>query len=222
MPIDRARGVLFVHVPKTGGTAIETALGLRGDWRAEDRATLFGMVVSPDLLGLGLVSAFLQHLTLAETRALPGGVDGLFSFAVVRNPWDRLVSLYHRPDPHLVATARAEGIALDGLDFATFAERCLAIRHAHTVPQARYVTIDGRVGIDALCRYETLAADFAGIASRLGIDATLPSAHLGVARRHADYRDYYDAPLRDLVGRVYAEDCALFGYAFDPPGTSAP
>ncbi len=215
MPIDRDRGVLFVHVPKTGGTAIETALGLRGDWRIEDRATLFGMIASPDLSASGLGSAFLQHLTLAEAGTVLGGLDGLFSFAVVRNPWDRLVSLYHRPDPHLVETARAAGIPLGGLGFAAFAERCLAVRHAHTVPQARYVAIDGAIAVDRLCRHETLAADLAAIAPRIGLATPLPRVHPGKTRRHADYRDYYDAALRDAVGRAYAEDCALFGYRFD-------
>lgn len=214
MPIDRARGVLFVHVPKTGGTAIETALGLRGDWRQEDRATLFGMIASPDLRARGFGSAFLQHLTLAEAAGVLGGLDGLFSVAVVRNPWDRLVSLYHRPDPHLVAVAREQGVALTGLDFAGFVERCLAIRHAHTRPQADYVAIDGRVAVDRLCRYETLATDFAAVAARLGIAPTLPVAHAGRTRQHADYRDFYGDALRDAVGRAYEEDRALFGYRF--------
>lgn len=220
MAIDRDLGLLFIHVPKTGGSSVETALGLRGDWRVEDRSTLFGQISSPDLVALGLGSAFLTHLTLAEARALVGETGPLTSFSFVRNPWDRVVSTYHRIDKHMLWQARDGGIELTGLTFAEFVPRLLEIVHAHTVPQARYVTIDGRVAVDRLGRYETLAADFAALAAAFGIVATLPSVNLGTPRAHPDYRAYYDDTLRRAVGRFYEEDCDLFGYVFDP-GTSS-
>ena len=220
MAIDRDLGLLFIHVPKTGGTAIETALGLRGDWQVEDRSTLFGQISSPDLLALELGSGFLTHLTLAEARQVLGGIGPLTSFSVVRNPWDRLVSTYHRIDKHMLWQARDDGIELSGLSFAEFVPRLLGVVHAHTVPQARYVTVDGRIAVDRLGRYETLAADFASIAAEFGIVATLPSVNLGTPRAYSDYRAYYDDTLRRMVERFYEEDCDLFGYVFDP-GTSS-
>ena len=59
MPVDHRAKLIFVHIPKTAGTSIEQALGLHGDWRYENRDTLFGRVTDPCLLSRGLSTNFL-------------------------------------------------------------------------------------------------------------------------------------------------------------------
>ena len=84
MPVDHDRKLLFIHIPKTGGTTILTLLGLWNKQRAPDFQKLFGDFGPVDL----------QHLTLAQTAQFltPLEFASYFRFAFVRNPWDRAVS----------------------------------------------------------------------------------------------------------------------------------
>jgi Sulfotransferase family len=214
VPISHTLRCVFVHVPKTGGTSIETALGMFGPWQEENRDAMFGLIHSPELVARGLGSAFLQHLSMPELGALHprGELAGYFSFSIVRNPWDRMVSVYRRTDPHLLEHAGRLGIQLGGLSFAQFLERSAAVAHAHLADQARFVCDDSdRVLVDSLGRFETLEEDFGAICRRLGIEAPLP--RLNTSEREG-YRGYYDERTRAFVARRYRRDIELFGYTF--------
>ena len=96
MPVSHELRCLFVHVPRTGGTSIEKALGMGGDVEVEDADLLFGRIRSEQHLARRFGSDFFQHLTLREVRSLESADRSYFSFAIVRNPWDRIVSVYAR------------------------------------------------------------------------------------------------------------------------------
>lgn len=214
MPISHRWRCLFVHVPKTGGTSVEAALGMHGRWQDENRDELFGLIRSPDLLERGFTSAFLQHLTIQEMRGLlvQEEAASYFSFSFVRNPWDRMVSVYHRTDPHLREQARGLGIELTGIPFAEFLTRTSGIRHAHLMDQAEYVCDDSGHGlVDFVGRFETLARDFEAVCDRLQIEAALPRMN---ASTHGDYRGYYDDVSRRMVESRFRRDVDTFGYAF--------
>ncbi|MDJ0848043.1 MAG: sulfotransferase family 2 domain-containing protein [Myxococcota bacterium] len=217
MPVSHDLRCLFVHVPKTGGTSIETALDMRPSRKGEDRERLFGRIESERLLRLELGSAYLQHLTLAEIQRVhpEEPFAGYFSFAIVRNPWDRLVSSFSHPDGHLHRIARARGIELDGLDFAAYARATASIEHAHLRPQSDYVTdADGKVCVDYLGRFERLADSFAEVCRRLGIECSLPVKKKSKRRAAEGYRAYYTEETRALVAQRYARDIELFQYLF--------
>lgn len=206
-----------MHVPKTGGTSFEHALGMRGRRHGrEDRRRLFGPVESAELKGRGLGSAFLQHLTLGEIRDLhrPGRFAQYWKVATVRNPWDRMVSIFHRPDGDMMDTARANGVELDGLSFPDFVEASTEVEHAHLRPQHEYV-VDrrGRMGVDVLCRFSKLGEAFRSVCERLGIRRTLPVKYASPGRRDG-YREYFTPRARALVARRYATDIEMFGYEF--------
>src|SRR5262249_747531 len=139
-------------------------------------------------------------------------LKGYFSFGFVRNPWDRMVSVYRRTDPHLLEHARSLGVELGGLPFDEFLARTAQITHAHLADQARFVcAADGRVLADFVGRFETLADDFRTVCQRLAIDAPLPRLNTS---QHDGYRTYYDERSRALVAQRYRRDIELFGYVF--------
>jgi hypothetical protein len=81
--IIHARRLIFVHIQKTGGNAISTALGQ-----------------NPDCPEKHFFARDLRELYCTDVW------NAYFKFAFVRNPWDRLVSWWSM---HITAKAR-EGV----------------------------------------------------------------------------------------------------------------
>lgn len=158
-------------------------------------------------------------------------VPGVFAFAFVRNPWDRLVSCYrdkiggevddftHFTQRPGVADCLARFPAFTaGMSFAAFIEAVTGIDDQEADPHFRsqhtFVTdASGQIAIDYVGRFETLAADVEVVCRRTGIPRpVLPQ--LQRAAQRVDYRDYYTPRSRQLVAQRFAADLELFGYSF--------
>jgi chondroitin 4-sulfotransferase 11 len=213
MPVSHQLNCIFVHIPRTGGTSIESALGLRGDWRVENTDLMFGLVTAPDIQRKIGATPFLQHLSANELdKLLPCHARRYYRFAFVRNPWERMVSIHARLDPHMRVTAQGVGLQLEGSSFDEFLELTENFSHVHLQPQHSFVVdSSGASAVDFLGRFERLTTDFEAVCARLGINCALP--HLN-ASNHCDYRACYDAGSRRTVERRYGEDIERFGYRF--------
>ncbi len=205
MPVDHERRLIFVHIPKTGGTTILNLLGLWQARRAANLHTLFGEFGPFDL----------QHLTLPQLRQfLTDSEMNLYrKFAFVRNPWDRAVSAA------LWQTRFAELGVRDLRDHVDWAERVTrrGVRRpsdAHAVPQSAFVvSCEGTIEVDYVGRFEAYRTDLAAIlGGYLNLPGDLPHKLRQARRGH--YRDYYQGDLAARIGRLYAEDVARFGYCF--------
>lgn len=201
---------LFVHIEKAAGTSIQNALRPFAPpvkdhhWRRR-----LGWLGPLNRLGLYRALEFPEHAPArAVKRCLPGAVyDGLFKFAFVRNPWDRLVSRH----AHLLRSTdrRRHHLVKQMKNFEDF----IAWEIQRRAFQFQYVLgNDGQSIVDFVGRYERLAEDFARVCARIGVKAELPHANIS---EHRDYRTYYTPETRELVARQFQRDIELFGYNFD-------
>jgi hypothetical protein len=216
MPINHDARLVFIHIPKTGGTSIEAALGMFHRWQDENTDAAFGLIQSPQWMSRGWVSSFLQHLSYSELAELaPAEVmTGYFSFAWIRNPWDRMVSVYSNTDPHLLGEADQSGLQLRGLRFPDFVAALEGFEHVHLRPQHEFIlTADGQTLVDFVGRFEHFARDFTQLvqSARLRPGLVLPHKN---ASGHAGYRSLYDEASRRAVEHRYAADIERFGYRF--------
>jgi hypothetical protein len=230
---------LFVHLPKNAGQSVEHVfirlLGLT--W--ETRAPL--LLRRNDRPELG--PPRLSHLKAVEYLRCkymsPEQFDTYFKFAFVRNPWDRMVSMYKWHGYHQICS------------FKTFVGREFhneLWRHKHwfVCPQTEYLCDEeGRLLVDFVGRYEQLQKDFHHVCEQMGLPATdVPhvnanktgknQANSNVTRelkkvasypwwlirgkslsKSKDYRDYYDEESKELVAQIYRSDIELFGYEFE-------
>jgi hypothetical protein len=129
--------------------------------------------------------------------------ESYFSFAVERNPWDAVVSLYHWKFRDAEPGPFAEYVASEAVE--TFATK-----------NQRIYRLDGRVAVDRVLRYESLAEELADVWSELGLPGSpeLPRAKGGTRPSGASYRDYYDDPSRERVATLFAAPIAELGYEF--------
>jgi chondroitin 4-sulfotransferase 11 len=218
MPISHPLQAIFVHIPKTAGTSVEAALGMHGAKTDIGIRPYFNQ--TPDLEHL--YGGNLQHMTAARLRIVLQD-DALFQryfkFAVVRNPWERLVSTCAWSDQKWVRGSELASAEFDRLVRELYGAFLTAksssrplVLPAHLEPQVSYVLDEHRRPLlDFTARYESLAADWEHIRTRLGVNAALP---VRMRSHHRPYREYYDAETRAMVAEIYAEDARAFDYAF--------
>ena len=219
MPIDRKLGLLFVHIPKTAGTSIEELLGVRGDWRCENVEICFGLIQSSHLLKENFSSNFLQHLTYAELkRLLAQGLEGLLPFAVVRDPWTRLLSSFQRKDPDLCTSYQNRyGRDLHAATLPEYIDIASTFDHPHLRSQTRFLQDDacpGQPSADIkLFKHECLGELEQWLGSLADKELRLPRKNVNLPKQNLpDLTSDHWALLEKSVRQIYQHDCKNFGY----------
>jgi chondroitin 4-sulfotransferase 11 len=139
-----------------------------------------------------------------------------FSFAFIRNPFDRLVSAWCMfREKYGVSFEEVLDIALDhDLGHRAGAGRLEEIKR-HTLPLSHphYGLVDasGVPRIDFIGRFERLYEDWCQVCRSIGAHLTLP--HLN-RTKHVEYTSYYDRRLRSRAELIYSTDMEIFGYSF--------
>lgn len=218
MLISNKYGFLFVHIAKTGGTSIRTALTplMRRDpsrWLQSVCSRISG------LTGHRLGIKFPRHAkVIAAREMLPGDYfRSLFKFAFVRNPWDLQVSSYHhiqRERPHLVR--HLSGFE-DFVRWKLEGDRPYHyILDASTEPQVySLIDLEGDFLVDYIGYYERLSENFREACDRIGLPGNIRLPHRRRAAKRTEYRSYYSDAVAEFVARHYAPDIEAFGYTFD-------
>ena len=216
MIVSRGRGYIFVHIPKTGGTAMALAL--------EDRAKADDIMIGDTpkavkrrgkVKGVQTAGRLWKHSTLADAEGLISRDEmaAMFTFTLVRNPWDRMVSYYHwlksqTFDHPAVALAQSKG-------FSSFLNAPLTLATFRKNSYASYMTDGaGTQHADLYIRLEHLRDDIAPLAAHLGFMPDLPIAN--ASARPRDWRGFYTESDAELLGDLCAADIASHGYSFDP------
>ncbi len=216
MIVSPSRAYVFVHIPKTGGTAMALALEARA--RPDDILvgdTPKALRRRHRLKALRSAGRLWKHATLADIDGVvtPADLDRMLVFTLVRNPWDRLVSywtwLRAQDFAHpAVALAKASG-------FPAFLNDPMTRSALAANPVARYLTDAAGRERPALClRIERIEEEIAPLAAHLGFRPRLPRAN--ESARPRDWRPFYTDADAALVARLCAPDIARFGYRFDP------
>jgi chondroitin 4-sulfotransferase 11 len=210
--IDHRYRCIFVHIPKTAGSSVQRLFGL--DWHNHKDIGRFARELAPE--------TFARYL----------------KFAVIRNPWDRLVSDYNfqhrkrtgRGESRLFAAGAGAGGSKRG--FHQWLEAVLddPFRYAPAdwgadvspgihrwSPQLDWISIGGKIAVDRVLRLEHLRSHVDALRRDLGLPGgSIPWRRW---RAHGHYARYYDEASRRLVERHYEKDIEAFGYDFDrPPG----
>jgi hypothetical protein len=179
---------LFVHINKTGGSSIKQAL----DLRSRHRTAL-------QIIG---------EVGLQTWR-------DCFTFTVVRNPWDKVVSHY----AYRVQTNQT-GLRDSPVPFGEWVREAYGNRNPRFynkpmmfMPQLDWITdTEGGILVNFVARFENLQVDFERVCARIGrAPSMLPrrkSSHRGV------YPEYYDEETREIVARWFRRDIEAFDYRF--------
>ena len=204
------RKLVFVHIPKTGGTSMALALEARA--QAED--ILIGDTPKAQrrrkrLKQIDPGKRLWKHSSYRDLAEVIGAetLSDCLVFTLVRNPWVRVLSYYHwlrSQNWEHPAVAAAKAKAFKDFLFDPFVTKSFEM-----FPYTHYVH---GASTPHFVRLEHLWEDMAPIEAHLGFEINLPQANR--SNRPDDWRAAYDSASKDQVGRLCAEDIARFGYTF--------
>lgn len=184
---------LFVHINKTAGTSIEQHIG------------------QP-----------FSHITASELQAQLGSYlyNRKYSFAVVRNPFDRVSSHYHHR-----LRMKNQNILKYNLSFCEWVHRAYSERDPrfYDIPlmfkPCFHWLSDGKdnICVKKILRFESISEDFQQLVDSVpafsNVGRVLPkvkkSANCSLA-----YRDLYDDNTVQVISDVFSDDIKHFGYSF--------
>ncbi len=200
--INRELNSIFIHIPKTAGSSIESI-----QWN----------------MGSG-------HKTIYDYRNIID-FPNFYKWCFVRNPWERIISAYEDcPEVWNEAASFEDFIYLlykykknfylKHLSWSEIIDIGLPrnLYRIHFMPMNLLMKIDGQICMDFIGRFENLLNDWEIIQTKIGVKKqVLPKTNDRASkknRKNSFYKERYSQNLIDLVGELYEEDVKLFGYSF--------
>lgn len=233
MLIDTVEKVLFIHVPKAAGSSITNSLRSAlikkspCPWPVEH---------GPEDVNLSegiprFCSKYMQSLHLegrsskhssykllclrVEENNIPINLHEYFSFAFVRNPWDRMYSYWN----FLWQSALEKEVR--GMGFNGWISEIYKRRKEYKpptlwyegpfypVPQSEFIE-----GVSFVGRFEDLEKDLDYVGRRIGCKITCDHQNSTQRVNNEHYKDIYSEKSIEIIREMFKSDIELFGYSY--------
>lgn len=231
--ISLSKKFLFIHMPKTAGNSIQNILKPYSEDEIVCRSPLqdgyerFGVENKKYKTK--------KHFRLIDYKKTiePEIFNTLFKFTIIRNPWDRMISLYFSPHRKVDSWDKDSFINLVNSssplrDFISQNSLAYSIKNL-SISKSKLKKFSkdllaGKISltkkiidseIDFIIKYESLEEDFEKLCKLLSIPKEhLPTANKSlVKKKHYSY--YYNEELKKLIENKFSEEIMLGGYVFN-------
>lgn len=193
MPLMQEHNIIFIHIPKNGGTSITNTLNM------------------------SLTGHYIWHQH-------PGFEDAKYTFATIRNPWERVVSAYTyartrnsywhsdtniHPDYNLLSTKTFD----EHVDIL-YKNRSI-LQHGWSDQSSFIYDDNNNLKVDRLIKLENLNEELQAMFNDLNIDIKVNIPIINNTS-HDDYFKYYSNPDNILkVAEVFNRDIDNLGYTYE-------
>lgn len=213
--INHKQKFCFIHIRKTGGTSIATEI-------------LKNHNVLPGHVGFYTDGECFDHASaFYMSQKFSNKWKTYFSFSIVRNPWDRLVSRYFwsknnqkalrdkecRTFPHFVDRL-IERKPIFKSDWKHWEPNLYSLTNGILLPQYDMLfSPNGNQLVNYVGKFENLSQSFNHVANKIGLlEPSLPWENKA---QRSSYQKYYTSGARKWVEQKYKKDIEYFGYEFE-------
>jgi chondroitin 4-sulfotransferase 11 len=217
MPLNKEHKILFLHVPKTGGTTIESLLCMTElenlcsyRWNVEQ----FDFIEKHKHLSTSYKIHYEpQHYTIDTIKALVPDYQSYFKFVFVRNPYTRILSEYFWSTGLKIK----EYSEFNPNEFHNWCSLFLGtIDLSHKEPQVKYFDHT----INFIGKYEKFSRDFHLLKSKLALfskeyiklkDIEIPQLNQTNLDKELLVKSILPET-KKLIYSIYQSDFRMFGY----------
>lgn len=207
----RKNGFWFVDIPRTSSSSLKVQFGQK-----------FGRTYAKKNLREEknhIKGIFDDHLTSKQMIKLLGRDlwDKIFTFSIVRNPWDRAVSFYQY-------RINRNKVIKSGHSLMSFKEHILMLKKYYdeyrsynsrlTYPCYEFISDNNNIIVNKVIRFENREEELKEISNKIGFDV-LATVHYEKILGKNNYNEYYDSETREIIKEIYAKDIEVFGYSFE-------
>lgn len=208
MLYSKSKKFLFIHIYKTGGTAVSAYFKKFLDNKVNNN-------------NIHIHSTFIEI-----TKMIKEDINNIFTFSTIRNPWDWQLSLYNHikripshPDFNIInnisfndyiSWLNDEGIHREKNRNPTIITR-----------KPRYLTFfdflkdeNENISIDYICKFETLEKDINLICENLNIVNKNKFKTKGRSLKNKHYKDFYNENSKKIISKIFEKDIDHFKYSF--------
>ena len=203
--LDRNNNIIFIHIPRTGGTSIEKY-----------------MEITPGIQNLfGVFDNKATHHFTSKEIISKIGIDywnSCWKFSVVRHPYSRMISeFYWRPKSQIKHFPNLK----HSHNFIQFLRRVkifvqkkhynISVFHDHFIPQYEFLTIDNKLVVDKLIYFDKLDEQFIDVKDKLAKHNSLPKLQSS-PYSSKDYNTILTPKAKELIYDIYKIDFEFFNF----------
>lgn len=177
---------LFVHIPRNGGASVKQMMG-------EEHYDILGNMVNDNYMNIEQLK-----------DNYPKEFQAYYKWTIIRNPWDREVSLYN---------ALKGKVIPESTTFRDYLNSISQQNLSRTIyrNQIDYFMADGNIQIDRIIRMEFFESSFLSLAKTIN----LPVKNvLHINQTKEPYFKLYDAKNIDLVRKIREKDIEFLNYDY--------
>jgi len=195
---------IFIHIPRTAGTAIEKWI-CGDDWWNIEKET--------------------KHLLASQAKKIYREYwDSYFKFSFVRNPWDRMVSCLNAYEDFFKLTYKGSlnfdeykkefGYPITVENDYRFSKRGEILQDRHHEHCVYSNILDEE--LDFIGKFESLKKDIKIIQKKLNIKKDFPfTSKEGASKRKKHYQHYYNEIGKKDVEDMFRKDILRYNYKFN-------
>lgn len=187
--------LIYIHINRTGGSTIEEKIFGAKRNKQDHRTAQF------------------------LAKKFPNRWQNYFKFCVVRNPWDKMVSMYHHRSQNFWKRKRWDTKHFQpGGKYDTFDKwlNCIAkgyhkYAQRNVTSQIKWIQVGGNIEMDHIIYYDNYTEQVNNLLSWLNIDASIEVINNS---NRSNYREYYTKQTKQLIADWFKQDIETFNFKF--------